>query len=200
MLTIVSSLNSEEHELKTETAKKAKALLSSHPVFLDTETTGMGPQAEVIEICIIDTDGSVLLESLLKPTVPISLEAQKVHGLSEADLRDAPTFAALLPEITRVLEGRHVVIYNAAYDIPIMLQSALAHGLDGNIITNSHCAMLLYAEFVGYWDDFRGGYRWHKLINAARRCGIVLPPRLHRARADAEITRQLLLHMAGFSL
>ena len=169
-------------------------------MFLDTETTGLGPLAEVVEICVIDTDGSVLLESLVKPTVPVSKEARKVHGITDAHLLNAPTFAELLPEITRVVEGRSVVIYNAAYDISIITQSAEAHGRDGNTITDSHCAMLLYAEYVGDWDDYRGGYRWHKLINAARQCGIALPPRLHRARADAEITRQLLMHMAGAQL
>jgi len=186
--------------LRLSAVNQAKALLSSRPVFLDTETTGLGPLAEVVEICIIDTDGSVLLESLVKPTVPISREASNIHGISEADLRDAPTFAELLPEIIRVVEGRSVVIYNAAYDISIIVQSAMAHGRDGNIITDSHCAMLLYAEYAGYWNDYRGSYRWHKLINAARQCGIALPPRLHRARVDAEITRQLLMHMAGAQL
>jgi len=185
---------------KQDCIAKAKALWASRPVFLDTETTGIGRRAEVVEICVIDTDGSVLLESLVKPTVPVSREARQIHGISEAQLRNAPSFAEILPEVTRVLSGRSVVIYNAVYDIPVIVQSARAHGLDSNCDTESYCAMLLYAEFAGDWDAYRSSCRWHKLINAVVRCGITLPPRLHRARADAEITRQLLMHMAGSRL
>jgi len=58
------------------------------------------------------------------------------------------------------------------------------------------CAMKLYARFYGEWNDTRGGYRWQRLIDAARQCALPIPMNLHRAAADAELTRLLLHHMA----
>jgi hypothetical protein len=44
-------------------------------LIVDTETTGLSIKDEVIQIAIIDLDGKVLLNTLLKPTVSISTEA-----------------------------------------------------------------------------------------------------------------------------
>ena len=57
--------------------------------------------------------------------------------------------------------------------------------------------MNLYAEFYGEFDTYRGSYRWQRLENAARQCRLQIRSNLHRARADTELTRQLMLHMAS---
>jgi DNA polymerase-3 subunit epsilon len=165
-------------------------------VFLDTETTGLGQAAEVCEIAIIDRAGAVLLEQRIRPVQPIPSEATRVHGISDADVADCPTWADIAPTLARVLHQRPVVVYNAAYDLRLMAQSAQRHGLPPPL-GNALCAMLLYAEHHGERDDLRGGYRWQKLGAAARQLGLALPPDLHSARADAALTRQLLVLMAS---
>lgn len=45
---------------------------------------------------------------------PVTWSAQKVHGISNADLKDAPTLPALWPEIKSRLQGRPVVAHGAA--------------------------------------------------------------------------------------
>jgi len=70
----------------------------THPtkyLYLDTETTGLDEKAEIIEIAILDVAGNVLLDSLVKPTSPISDAASKVHGIMMSMLGDAPSWQQL---------------------------------------------------------------------------------------------------------
>ena len=62
------------------------------------------------------------------------------------------------------------------FDRRVMAPHAALYGLPP-IEMQAECAMLLYAEYADEWDDYRGSYRWHKLINAARREGVVIEVR-----------------------
>ncbi len=170
----------------------------SNAVFLDTETTGLGPCDEIIEIAVVDHHGVVLLDTLLSPTVPVSAGAIEVHGIQNEDLIRAPSFPDILPQLSAILRDRVVVIYNAPFDIAMLEHTARAYGLpdDVNVLFSAadyHCAMLQYAV---YWKEKgRYGYRWQKLTAAIAQQGIQLPDHIqpHRALADAEMTRLLTL-------
>jgi len=176
---------------------QAKKLMTQDPVFMDTETTGLASYDEVIEICIIAADGRVLLDTLIKPMVPVSDGARSAHHITDEELETAPLFDEILPLIEVIMKDQPVVIYNAVFDTKFIQQSARTHGWTSNVVPNPVCAMLMYSEFAGEWDKYHGNYRWHKLINAAKRSGIEIPGTLHRARADTELTRQLVRYMAG---
>jgi DNA polymerase-3 subunit epsilon len=51
-------------------------------VILDTETTGLESNAEIIEIAIINIDEHILFNSLIKPENPVPADAFDVHGIS----------------------------------------------------------------------------------------------------------------------
>ena len=181
----------------------AREWLERKPVFLDTETTGLRAGAEICEIALIDHDGTVLLDTLVQPIRPIPRDAMAIHGITNDMVRESPTFADIFPQLDELLAGRDVVIYNAEYDQKMIRQSAAARGMrftpwwQADHESVWRCAMKLYAEFYGDWDDYRGNYRWQRLGNAARQCGLRIDEDLHRARADTELTRQLVLHMAS---
>jgi DNA polymerase-3 subunit epsilon len=170
--------------------------LTARPVYLDTETTGLDAKAEICEIAIVDHDGRRLLDTLVKPRRPIPQAATDLHGITDQDVSAAPTFPGIFENMALLLTVRPVVVYNADYDLRLIRQSALAWGLTVPEL-RAGCAMLLYAEYHGEWNDYRGNYRWQRLGNAARQCGLAIPPDLHRAAADAELTRRLLQYIAG---
>lgn len=108
----------------------ARSLLAKDDwLILDTETTGLHSDAEIVQIAIAAPSGQILLDTLVKPTRPIPPAATRIHGIRDADVAGAPTFAELAPQIRELLSGATVVIYNADYDNRLLEQSAAAHDL-----------------------------------------------------------------------
>lgn len=174
----------------------AKLWLAKEPVFLDTETTGLDHEAEICDIAIVDYKGRVLVDTYIKPTLPIPTAASNVHGITDEVVATAPTWQQMEATITSTLKGRHVIIYNAEFDIRMFHQSNQAYGKSYQRRWYAVCAMQLYAEYYGQLDDYRETYRWQKLSAAAEQCGLEIPENLHRAVGDAELTRQILIHMS----
>jgi DNA polymerase III subunit epsilon len=186
---------------KLDVALEVAGVLAYDPVFLDTETTGLDDRAEVVEVAVIALDGRVLVDSLVRPTIPIPGTATAVHGIGPLDVADAPTFAELWSKLAAAIEGHVVVIYNAAYDIRALHQSARACSIGLLPWTSPHfCMMTAYAEYWGDWSDWHGNYKWQSLSAAAAQQQLVVPTNLHRAGADAELTRRLACHIAAAQL
>lgn len=173
-------------------------MMTIRPLFLDTETTGLGRDAEVCQIAIVDYDGDVLLDTLVHPTRPIPPDATAIHHITNAMVARAPTFAEIWRQLDETLYLRNVIIYNAEYDLRVLRQSARVKGLTFEPRAKFYCAMWAYAEFHGEYDDYRGSYRWIKLGVALRQMGIdAANVTLHTALADAEMTRRLVRKIAG---
>ncbi len=181
---------------RREAIQQAQFYLAQKPVYLDTETTGTGPNAEIVEISIVDHDGSTLLDTLVRPRGPIEAEAQRVHGITAAMLSDAPPWEEIWPQVEAVLRGRYVGIYNLDFDLRMMQQSHQRAWLKWRQPqANFFCIMKLYARFYGQWNPKRRSYRWQSLDNARVQCRLALP-NSHRALADTQLTRAVLHFIA----
>lgn len=136
----------------------ARELLGSDALILDSETTGLGRDAEIIELAVIDMAGQVIFARRLRPLGSIDPGAAAVHGIKLADLAAAPTLPDLYADLVGVLAGRRVVIYNAAFDVRLLAQSCRAWGLV-EIPLQAHCAMQQYTAFLQRtrWVGLRGG-------------------------------------------
>ena len=176
----------------------AKRLVSRNTLILDTETTGLGVKDEILELSIIDMGGRVLIDTLIKPTILIPPSASAIHGISNADITSAPYITQILPALTDMLRNNIAAIYNAEFDLRMLRQSLHAHGktIPHHLQNNIYCIMELYSIFNGEFDETRIGYKWIRLSVAASRLGIVVPQTLHRAKIDAELTRQVILRIA----
>lgn len=152
-------------------------------VVLDTETTGLSPNAEIIEISIIDKDGSVLLNTLVKPKGPISGKSRSIHGIDRKMVKDAPSWPEVAPAFEAAITGKTVIAYNAKFDVRIVRQTYLKHGLPAPDI-KSHCAMEAYGAYCGN--------RTRRKL--ARVCAAhhIKYTGQHRALADADATRRLI--------
>lgn len=181
-------------------------------VVMDTETTGLGSDDEVVEIAAISGAGDTLLHTLIRPTRPIPADATKVHGIGNTDVRDAPTMREIAPSIARVLEGKFVAVYNAEFDFRLLWQSMertnakpklrrmsrkqQAADVPGVVAVESACVMRLYAAWNGdKWSS--GTFVWQKLTDAVNGLGLDYGGRAHGALSDARATLAVLRHMAG---
>ena len=177
-------------------AARARTILQGSPLFFDTETTGLGSNAEIVEVGVVDTVGKTVLESLVRPRRRIPSDAIAVHGISNEMVRDAPTWGEVWPQVRQLFTGRRVGIFNADFDLRMMRQSHQQHGLSWEEMGGSaFCVMKMYARFYGELLG-RGNAKWQSLQKAGRQCGIPLP-NSHRAVDDARLACAVFRHMAG---
>ncbi len=162
-------------------------------VLLDSETTGLGSDAEIIDLAVLDRHGTALLDTLLRPQGPIPPIVSRVHGLYDQHVRNAPTFPAIWPQLRTLLAGRTLVAYNVSYDARLLRQTAARHGI-ALAIPAQECAMQRYAAWRTATNPQRGREK-RSLEYACRAHGIAVGG--HRAAADCRATLALLRVMAG---
>jgi len=92
-------------------------------VVLDTETTGLDPNSghRIVEIGCVELINHVasgkVLQHYLNPERDMPIEAERIHGLSNAFLKDKPCFADIVAELMAFIEDAPLVIHNAAFDL-----------------------------------------------------------------------------------
>jgi len=185
---------------REQVRREASELLSLHPVFIDTETTGLDEKAEICDIAVVDCDGSTILSTLVRPRYPIPEKVTAIHGITNEMVKDAPTFGEVWPLLRALFWNRPVVTYNAAYDSRMIVQSHQAiiesEQLRPVPRLDYRCAMLLFARWYGDWDEYRRGYRWQKLERAAA-CAGYPAWSAHRALGDTLATLAVVGWLAG---
>lgn len=189
---------------KEEKRKKARKFLRvfstrSDWFVLDTETTGPEPdEDEIVEVSVLDAEGREVLGTLVNPTCEISSGAEQVHGIGESDVFGAPTMDALYPTLGTILRTETVLIYNRAFDGPVMENAFRARGIEVDWEDwDLRCVMEAYAMGFGEWDDYHGSYSWVKLETACKQRNVSFEDTtLHRAKGDAELTRRLVRSFA----
>src|SRR5919107_3816599 len=163
-------------------------------IYLDTETTGFGPRAEIVDIAVVSAAGEVVLESLVQPTRRIPADATAIHGITNADVKDAPAWCDLYEDLLRVLADQRIIVYNVIFDRQMVNQACDQYDLAAPA-ADWECAMRKYAGFYGNWDAGKRRYRFQKLERAVLAFGA--EPGGHRAAADAVACRAVVLGMAA---
>ena len=183
---------SKDKALMTKAAEEAsawaRAMLAKGALILDTETTGLDDEAEIVQIAIIDTNGTTLLNSLVMPTQFSATYhiAEAIHGISREMLANAPTMMQLWPQVLAILDhATNLVIYNRDFDLRLLMQSAPRNEWRAPHCA-THCAMLHYAKFVGQWSKHHKSFRWQPLFGGD-----------HTALGDCLATLNLLRQMAN---
>jgi DNA polymerase III epsilon subunit-like protein len=168
---------------------------------LDTETTGLGSDAQIVELGLIDQNGKVIIDTLVKPISGfIPPEATAIHGITTEKVMDlgvdwGTANEMLFDSLVNTFSRKDLIIYNADYDVRLIEQTSNAH--DNNSIfdlSNSpfvSCAMLSYAEYFGRWDAYRESFKWQSLINACKQQNVKVE-NAHRAVADCQMTLSLI--------
>ncbi len=105
--------------------------------FFDIETTGLSISADrIVEISILkifppDGGRKESKTLLINPTIAIPKEVTKIHGISDIDVADAPTFKDCAQELSDFFGDSDLAGYNCNYfDIPLLMEEFLRVGID----------------------------------------------------------------------
>ncbi len=112
-----------------------KLNLKNPLLFLDLETTGLNVATDrIVEICVlkISPNGTQDVKTRrINPTIPISPEAQAIHGISNEDVANESTFKELAKSLANWMEGCDFAGYNSTrFDIPMLAEEFLRAGID----------------------------------------------------------------------
>ncbi len=105
-------------------------------VFLDIETTGINIASDrIVEITIFKVFPNDKKEEVktyrVNPTIPIDPKAIAIHGITNEDVKDAPTFNEIAQTIANDLEGCDFAGFNSnKFDFPMLVEEFLRAGVD----------------------------------------------------------------------
>lgn len=92
-------------------------------IVLDTETTGLSTKNghRIIEIGCLELVNRRLtgreFHRFLNPDRDIDEGAERVHGISRADLDTAPRFPEVVEDFLAFIKGAELIIHNASFDV-----------------------------------------------------------------------------------
>jgi DNA polymerase III subunit epsilon len=103
--------------------------------FFDLETTGINiTQDRIIEIAVIKVmpGGEIIRKSnLVNPTVPIPPESTVIHGITNEDVADKPTFKEIAKDYVKFFEGADLAGFNILkFDVPMLVEEFLRAGVE----------------------------------------------------------------------
>ena len=156
--------------------------------FFDLETTGINiAQDRIIEIAIIKMlpNGEVQRKTnLLNPTVPIPESSTAIHGITNEDVKDKPTFKEVAKDYARFLEGSDLSGFNILkFDVPMLVEEFLRAGVEFEYSRKK----IIDAQKIFHLMEKRtlsAAYRFY--LNKDMKDS-------HTAEADAEATMEVLI-------
>lgn len=158
---------------------------------IDFETTGNSPKNgdRIIQIGMaIVEDGTIVdrYSSFVNPEQPIPLFIQQLTGITDDDLKDAPLFEEVAPELLKRLNGAYFVAHNVRFDLNFMNAQLDASGYEpfsGPMIDTVELARILLPTAEAYKLSWLAEFLNFKHDNP------------HQADSDAEVTAELLLYL-----
>ncbi len=166
---------------------KGQRLEDETYVVFDIETTGFSPiKNKIIEIGAVKVSGGQIIDRysvFVNPEVPIPFEIEKLTGINDNMVMDAPTIDIIMPEFLEFCSGCVLVAHNANFDMSFIHENMKRLGY-GEEFT--------YIDTVGIARMLLPGLAKHKLDGVAKALGISLENH-HRAVDDAECTAEIFL-------
>ncbi|WP_080904871.1 3'-5' exonuclease [Parabacteroides sp. Marseille-P3160] len=104
-------------------------------VFFDLETTGMNIiKDRIVEISYLKVYPNGNEDSKtrrINPEMPIPAESTKIHGITDEDVKNCPTFKEVAKSLAAQIEGCDLAGYNSnRFDIPLLAEEFLRVGID----------------------------------------------------------------------
>ncbi|MCX7923897.1 MAG: PolC-type DNA polymerase III [Clostridia bacterium] len=156
-------------------------------VVLDLETTGLNSEKDKItEVGAVKIKGGKIIDkfaSFVNPEVPIPSFIQKLTGITNDMVKDAPTIEQVLTEFMEFINGTTLVAHNAPFDIGFLKHNAKAIGehINNPVIDTLELCRKMFPELGKY-----------KLNIIAKHLDISLENH-HRAVDDSKATGEIFI-------
>ncbi|MEO6133988.1 MAG: 3'-5' exonuclease [Ginsengibacter sp.] len=111
------------------------ALILERPIaFIDLETTGVNLATDrIVEIAIVKLmpdNTRVVKQKFINPQMPIPAAVTEIHGITDEQVKDAPTFKEAANELKQFIDNSDLSGYNSnRFDIPLLAEEFLRAGL-----------------------------------------------------------------------
>lgn len=104
-------------------------------VFFDLETTGTDTVKDrIVEIAylkVFPNGKKEVKTKRINPEMPIPPAATAIHGISDDDVKDSPTFKQIAKSLADQIEGCDLAGFNSSrFDIPLLAEEFLRAGVD----------------------------------------------------------------------
>ena len=170
---------------------RMKLNLKKPLIVFDLETTGLDlVKDRIIQMSYIkvNTDGSEVRKNLyVNPGKTIPQEVVELTGISNEDVKDAPTFKELAPTLNQDFSGCDFAGYNSNhFDVPMLAEEFLRAGIDFDfskcrLIDAQTIFMKMECRNLAAADKFFCGRKMEEDFEA------------HRADQDTEATYRVLM-------
>ena len=157
-------------------------------VVLDVETTGLKPDSDrVIEFSAqryIDGQLESAYATMVNPVRHLPPGITSLTGLTDRDLKGAPRFSVIAPEIVEYIGDLPVVAHNAKFDAQFLVRECERAGI---------ALHLRYIDTVALARWAYPGAEDYKLKTLIRGLRLLDHEQEHRASSDVEATAKLYL-------
>ena len=104
-------------------------------VFFDLETTGVDTAKDrIVEVSMIKImpDGEEIVRTRrINPQMHIPEQATAIHGITDDDVKDCPTFAQVAKSMAQFIDGCDFGGFNSnRFDLPMLVEEFLRAGVD----------------------------------------------------------------------
>lgn len=155
-------------------------------IIIDTETTGLYPNAdELLQVSIIDTNGTTLFNEYLKPiNAKTWRAAQRIHHISPEMVEDCKHITEYIDTIQSIIDDADMIIgYNVSFDTAFLETSGIVFQ-DKEYFD----VMMNFAEIYGEWNDYFQDFKWQKLTTCASYYNYEWDEEAHNALGDCKAT------------
>src|SRR5262245_22299211 len=168
----------------------ATPLIGLDAVVIDTETTGLdAAKARIVEIAAVPitagrVDAGAAFRALVRPDEPVPEAATRIHGIDEAALAGARSFAEIWPACAAAIGSRIVIGHTLGFDLAVLKRECERAGMAWKRPRSLDTR--LFAEVAG--NDLAG----YSLGQLAAWLNVAASGR-HSALGDATMTGQVFL-------
>lgn len=169
-----------------------KYLYETDAYFLDTETTGLTKDDEIVDLGMVSfLTGEVIYQKYFLPSKLIDAGAAKINSLSNERLLElgAVPILDIYKDLVSLLQNRSIISFNASFDKRLLEQTFERYKIPLPQV-KWHCAKLASARFLNE--------RPSKLSQLSARFNLIEGN--HTSIGDCLATRDLLLKMLNGSI